>query len=433
MASIIKIKRSGSTGSPTALAQGELAYSYLTGTQSNGGDRLYVGTGLEDSLGEAQNIVVIGGKYFADMMDHVPGVLTPTSAIITDSASKIDSLKVDNIQLNGNTISTLNTDGDLNLSPNGSGTVVINTDLDVDNINLNGNSIIATDSNGYISFSNSTAIKLPVGSDAQRPTAAQGQIRYNTDGSQFEGYNGTNWTGLGGVIDVDQDTKITAEQTSGSDSDTLKFFTGGTLQVSIDSAELALHGISKISNKSGDTLTIDPWPAGDSGTLVVLGNLKVEGTTTTINSTTVSLNDKNLVLADSAADSAEANNAGFTINGPANPVTLLYKATTDTIEINRPITGPGGSGLIFAGLTTDDLSEGSTNLYYTDERVDDRLSNLLLAGEAIDLTYFDSLNQLQIDVELATTTNPGAANFDSNQFIVTAGLATVYQLDGGTY
>ncbi len=41
------------------------------------------------------------------------------------------------------------------------------------------------------------AIKIPVGTSANRPTAAVGQIRYNTDLSQFEGYNGSAWVALG--------------------------------------------------------------------------------------------------------------------------------------------------------------------------------------------------------------------------------------------
>jgi hypothetical protein len=46
---------------------------------------------------------------------------------------------------------------------------------------------------------NSTnAIRIPVGTTAQRPTAATGQIRYNSSNSQFEGYNGTAWGQLGG-------------------------------------------------------------------------------------------------------------------------------------------------------------------------------------------------------------------------------------------
>jgi hypothetical protein len=204
--------------------------------------------------------------------------------------------------------------------------------------------------------------------------------------------------------------------------------------MTLDSSALSLDGVNLIRSTSGNKLTIDPNPVGDSGELVILGNLKVEGTTTTINSTTLSINDKNIVLADSAADSAEANDAGFTINGPSIPATFLYKAAPDTFQINRPFTTPGGGITnVIENYTTDNLTEGSSNLYYTDERVDDRLSNLLLAGEAIDLIYDDSANTLQIDVELATVTNPGAAYFDSDQMTVTSGFVTIYELDGGVY
>jgi len=58
-----------------------------------------------------------------------------------------------NISLNtANTITTLNSNGDLTLTPNGTGTVVVSTDLDVDNININGNTISSTDTNGNITL-----------------------------------------------------------------------------------------------------------------------------------------------------------------------------------------------------------------------------------------------------------------------------------------
>ena len=44
------------------------------------------------------------------------------------------SLAVDNVTINGNVISTTDTNGDLTLTPDGTGTVVVSTDLDVDNI-----------------------------------------------------------------------------------------------------------------------------------------------------------------------------------------------------------------------------------------------------------------------------------------------------------
>ena len=68
MASIIRIKRSATSGNPAVLAAGELAYSSLVDNGSNGGDRLYIGAGTETN-GNAVNHVVVGGKYFTDIID----------------------------------------------------------------------------------------------------------------------------------------------------------------------------------------------------------------------------------------------------------------------------------------------------------------------------------------------------------------------------
>ena len=115
MASIIRIKRSGVAGSPATLAQGEFAYSFLEGTLTNGGDRLYLGTGVETN-GEAANIEAIGGKYFTAKLDHTPGIVTANSAIIVDDNRSIDELFFgNNLQITGNTIST--STGDITIDP----------------------------------------------------------------------------------------------------------------------------------------------------------------------------------------------------------------------------------------------------------------------------------------------------------------------------
>jgi len=116
MATTIKIKRGTGTSAPGSLSAGELAYTGGAGTSGNSGSRLFIGNPADGS------VLVIGGKYFADLADHTPGTLTASSAIITDSSSKIDNLLVDNLQLNGNTIST--TSGALTLTT--TGTVTLN-------------------------------------------------------------------------------------------------------------------------------------------------------------------------------------------------------------------------------------------------------------------------------------------------------------------
>lgn len=118
MTSTIKIKRSSSSLAPSSLSAGELAYSFGAGTQSDGGDRLYFGTGTAQE--------VIGGKYFTNFLDHVPGTLTASSALLVDSNLKIDNFKVDNLDFDGNTISSTNTDGAVVIDPNGNGSVELN-------------------------------------------------------------------------------------------------------------------------------------------------------------------------------------------------------------------------------------------------------------------------------------------------------------------
>jgi len=104
MATVIQIKRSSATSAPSTLKQGEFGLTYGTGTQANGGDRLYIGTGAVDSNGDASSIDVIGGKYFADLNDHAHGTLTASSTLIVDSNLAIDQFIVGNSTTTGGSI-----------------------------------------------------------------------------------------------------------------------------------------------------------------------------------------------------------------------------------------------------------------------------------------------------------------------------------------
>ena len=274
-----------------------------------------------------------------------------------------------------------------------------------------------------------------VGGDGITVTADEVEVTVDDSTIELSAADGTGAIRVkdGGITNAKlANDSITIGSTSialGATSTTL----AGLTQVDIDNVRIDGNTISTTSG----ILYLDPNPAGDSGDFVVLGNLIVQGTTTTINSTTVTINDLNIVLADSAGDAASANGAGITVGG-AN-ATITYSASGDDWVFNKGIQAPDFEGIYlgfdsdFSAKTTDALTEGSTNLYYTDERVDDRLSNLLLAGEGIDLTYDDGANSLTIAAELATTANPGVANFDSDQFSVTTGLVSIAEIDGGTF
>jgi hypothetical protein len=126
-------------------------------------------------------------------------------------------------------------------------------------------------------------------------------------------------------------------------------------------------------------LVIDPAGVGDdTGTVEIKGSLQVNGTTTTVNSTTVDIADLNITVAKGAANAGAADGAGLTVDGAG--ATLTYDSTNDRWSINKALAGNvTGTVSDISNHDTDSLSEGTTNLYHTDARADARITN---AGSA---------------------------------------------------
>ncbi len=76
-----------------------------------------------------------------------------------------------------------------------------------------------------------------------------------------------------------------------------------------------------------------------SGNTVIGGNLIVNGTTTTINSTVVQIDDLALVLANDASTSSQANGAGVIINGAS--ANMLYINSTNSFTFSHKISADG--------------------------------------------------------------------------------------------
>ena len=133
---------------------------------------------------------------------------------------------------------------------------------------------------GVTTFSSNGAITIPVGTTAQRPSIdTQGMIRFNVNDSQFEGYDGTAWKGLGGVIDVDQDTFITAESTPGTDNDQLDFFTSGQRRMRIGSSgSVNIDTNLNLANLSQNRVVF----VGTGGQLIDSNTFMYDGSTLTV-------------------------------------------------------------------------------------------------------------------------------------------------------
>ena len=85
--SIIQIKRSSANATPASLANGEIAYSFLS-------NNMFIGT--PDS-----GVIKIGGASDVQKLDHAPGVLTISSAVVTNASGYVDNFKTINLTTDG--------------------------------------------------------------------------------------------------------------------------------------------------------------------------------------------------------------------------------------------------------------------------------------------------------------------------------------------
>jgi hypothetical protein len=273
MSNIIRIKRSETSGNPSTLGNGELAYSGLTDNGSNGGDRLYIGMGTETN-GNAASHVVIGGKFFTDRLDHTAGTLTASSAIVVDSNKKIDDLLVDNIELNGNTISTTDTNGNLLLSPNGTGKVSIAGAYTLPRVDGTANYVLTTNGAGVVSWAaipvsgsitiGSTSISLGATS-----TSLAGLTELTIDNLNFNG-NIISSTNTNGDISLDPNGL------GNVDVNGAKITNVGTPEVGSDAAnkDYVDNAVTGLTWKDAANLLADSNVAltGTTGTLVIDGH-----------------------------------------------------------------------------------------------------------------------------------------------------------------
>lgn len=189
------------------------------------------------------------------------------------------------------------------------------------------------------------------------------------------------------------------------------------------------------------TFTIDPAAVGDNtGTVVIAGNLQVDGTTTTVNSTTMDVADLNITVASGAANAAAADGAGITIAGAA--ATITYNAGTDAIDVNKALTA---SSLAVSGTTSlkdireavgeDTSTTGVVTLHcaaqgvfnFTAAQTANRTINFVADGS----TSLDSYLAVGQAVTVALVMNQSATAYYLNAYQVD-GVAVTPKWQGGS-
>ena len=428
MASIIRIKRSSTSGNPTTLGAGELAYSALTNNDSNGGDRLYIGIGSE-TAGDAANHIVIGGKYFTDLLDHTRGTLTASSALITDASSKLDNLKVDNLDLNGNTLSTTNTNGDLTLAPNGTGKV-----------SLTSSNSASSTTTGALVVTGGVGIggALYVGGLIQAQSASFASINNTPIG------NSTASTGAFTTLSASSTSTFTGAAT----------FNGG-INIGADSlaeyiydtvggAITAGTGITVTNNDGGNTSTVSitnttvtgaGTPVGSSTAIPVI-TFNAQGQLTAVS--TASITTTLGIAADTGTDSIALASDTLTFTG-GEGIDTSINSSTNTITIAAEDATISNKGVASFADADFNVTSGAVELKDTVVKSVTTDSGALtpsthgfsiLGGEGIDVTHAGST--ITVAGEDASTSNKGVASFDTNNFTVTSGAVTAKNITLGS-
>ena len=187
------------------------------------------------------------------------------------------------------------------------------------------------------------ALRLPSGTTGQRPgSPANGDVRYNSTLSTIEGYAGGAWANLASgteLKDADEDTSVNVEPTT--DADEIHLSTGGN-QTAIFRTATTQLGVTQLSNTAstitglvtnGD-ITLTPNGTGKvavSSAMEVTGNLTVNGTTTTIDSTTLTIEDPLIQLAkNNSGGAANTFDQGLFFNrGSDDNVSFLWDESAD--------------------------------------------------------------------------------------------------------
>ena len=200
----------------------------VTGDITIGGN-VTIGDETTDSI----NITAGIGSDIIPAQDNTYNIGSATKRWNTVFANEA---QIDSVNISGNLIQTNDTNADLDLRASGTGSVKFeNFTVSGDTMSNNTGDFIVNPASGVFKVTGTGSLKIPTGTTAERPgSPSAGMMRYNTDDSVFEGYNGTNWIALTGVYDLDRDTYITAELTPGANDDTIRFYAGGVLVANVN-------------------------------------------------------------------------------------------------------------------------------------------------------------------------------------------------------
>ena len=434
---IIKIKRTTGSTAPSSLNAGELAFSGGTGTAGNMGQRLFIGDPANSNA-----VTVIGGNYFANLMDHAHGTTTASSGLIVDSNKSTSELRT----------------AALYIGTSGSDTLVTSTAAEL-NI-LDGVTSTAAELNlidGSVAGTVVASKAVVVDSNKDIASFRNVTLTGELDAATLDISGNADIDGTTKLDDTDIDGSLTVDGAIDLNATTLDI--DATDDIDIDTSDTT-GGIAIGTANSGVPISIGHTTSEVTvnDNMTVTGNLTVSGTTTTVNSTTVSIADPIFELGASGSDDnldrgikMKYNSSGakfafmgfddsdgkFAFIPDATDTSSVFSGNQGTLKANIE-TGSGGSSFKVGDSYPFSDSSGTLTLTNIDgidattestfETAIDSLTNLTAVGEIVTGTW--SATAIAVNKGGTGLTSVGS----SGQIPVSNGSAFVRQdIDGGTY
>lgn len=179
---------------------------------------------------------------------------------------------------------------ELRIAPLGGTSLVVNDELTLSTnvISTKVNDLVIRPNTGKkVTVDAATSLVLPVGTSNERGNPVRGSVRFNSTILQYEGYDGTNWSSLGGVRDVDGNTYIIPELSAGSNENILYFYNNGSNTLRVTETAVQFRNIDTISSPISNTLNLN-------ARLITFNNLAVSLDTSSATSTFISTTKDNL-------------------------------------------------------------------------------------------------------------------------------------------
>ena len=208
--------------------------------------------------------------------------------------------------------------------------------------------------NGVYTYTGPSAAESQAHFSAANTGTGHGDLSYANGVFTYDRVTSADVRGDISVTDAGGDGSLSYNSTTGvitytgpSASETRAHFTGGT-GVTITNGEIAIGQAVATSDdvtfnkvttsliEGGSTITIDPAGLGDNtGTVVIAGDLTVNGTTTTVNSNEVNIGDA-IILLNSDETAAASANAGIEIErGTDANVSFIWNEADDKWDLNN--------------------------------------------------------------------------------------------------